>query len=119
MKELTEKQIHLTVMRWVRLQKDLDRFVLHFPNESPRHPRYGLLLKNMGMRKGVSDLFIAKPCGGYHGAWIEIKTNKGRVSKEQKEFHEDMESQNYFCAVTRGVDDTINTIECYIKNLFD
>jgi hypothetical protein len=108
-----EKSIHLAFMKWVKLYRQLDRFVLHFPNESKRTATYGKLLKDMGMRKGVADLLIAMPRHDYAGAWIEIKNEKGRLSKEQEFFLMDMATQGYLAVMTRGLDETINLVEWY------
>jgi len=110
---LSERSIHLTVMNWIRLHPDLNKYIIHIPNESKRTPRYGKLLKDMGMRKGVSDLFIAIPKKGYNGAWIEIKTMTGKPSPSQIVFHKDMQHQGYYCKFTKGLDDTIASIKDY------
>jgi hypothetical protein len=72
-------------------------------------------MKDLGMRKGVADLFIAMPHHGYCGAWIELKSESGRLSVEQKEFLEDMKSQNYFTAVCRSIESTIYMISWYCE----
>lgn len=112
---ISEKETHLRVMEWVRLHPSISPYVIHIPNESPRHPRYGALLKRMGMRKGVADLFIALPLNGYGGAWIELKTLKGKTTASQNCFLRDMKKAGYFVAVTRGIDETIETIKEYCK----
>ena len=112
--ELSEETIHKTVMEWVRLNPVLRRIVLHFPNEGKRSLRYGKLLNDLGMRAGVSDLFIAIGRHSYNGAWIELKSKNGTVSKEQKEFLNDMKEHNYFTSVCRTIDETIRTIEWYV-----
>lgn len=114
--DICESSIHLTVMEWVKLHPSISPYVLHFPNESKRSPRYGRLLKKMGMRKGVSDLFIAIPNKDYAGAWIEIKTMRGRITKEQTIFLDDMKEKGYFCSVTRGVKETMDTIKWYVSD---
>ena len=110
---VSEQSIHLAVMEWVALYPSIFPYILHFPNESPRTPRYGRLLKKMGMRKGVSDLFIALPRHNYHGAWIEIKSEKGRVSPAQKVFLDQMKEVNYYGNITYGMDETIKIIKWY------
>lgn len=109
----SETQIHLAVMKWVRLHPKISPYVIHIPNEGKRSQRTGRLLKNMGMRSGVSDLFIALPRNGYHGAWIELKTDKGKVQPSQIEFLEDMKSSGYFVEITRGFDATVMAIKNY------
>lgn len=115
--DIAEVSIHTTVLEWASVDpliKPYRRFILHYPNESKRTPRYGKLLKRMGMRKGVSDLFIAVPRHGYGGAWIELKSTKGVLSREQKAFLEDMNSQNYYTSVCWSIEETIKTIGWYL-----
>lgn len=112
-KPLSEKQIHIAVMQWVRLHKDIAPFVFHVPNEGMRDPHYGFLLKRLGMKKGVFDIFIMMPRHGYGGAWIEIKREGGKMSPAQKQFEHEAKSQNFFTAVCRSIEAAINTIECY------
>lgn len=110
---ISEETIHKTVMSWVRLHPMLKKLVLHFPNEGKRSLRYGKLLKDMGMRAGVSDLLIAMGRHGFHGAWIELKSENGNLSPLQKDFLEDMSQQNYFTAVCWSIDEAIDTIKWY------
>lgn len=65
------------------------------------------------MRKGVSDLFIAMGKHGYHGAWIELKSAKGKLSKEQEYFLKDMSEQNYFTSVCYSVEEASSVIKWY------
>jgi VRR-NUC domain-containing protein len=103
-------------MEWVRLQSTIKRLILHFPNEGKRSPRYGKLMKDLGMRAGVSDLFIPMARHGFIGAWIEIKTSKGIVSVAQKDFLSDMEQLGHFTTICRSIEEGINTIKWYCYN---
>jgi VRR-NUC domain len=111
--ELSEEAIHKAVMDWVRLKPTIKKLVMHFPNEGKRTPSFGRLMKEMGMRAGVSDLFISMARHGYHGAWIELKTKNGVLSSLQKEFLDDMSAQNYFTIICRSIDECIKTIQWY------
>lgn len=110
---ISESTMHKTVMEWVRLHPKLNGIVIHMPNEGPRTERYGRLLRDMGMRAGVSDLFICMARHGFHGAWIELKSARGRVSREQASFQLDMANQGYFTMVCYSVDEAIQTISWY------
>lgn len=112
--EPSEMQLHIAAMDWVNLHPKEARFVHHFPLEGKRNPATGHYLKRMGMKKGVSDLFIMMPRHGYPGAFIEIKTSKGRLSDSQKQFQLDAASQGYFAATTYGLDETIRTLDWYM-----
>jgi hypothetical protein len=67
------------------------------------------------MRKGVSDIQICRANHGFIGAWIEVKSNKGVVSLEQKIFQKDMEAEGYFTATTYGYEETVETIFWYLN----
>jgi hypothetical protein len=86
------------------------------PNQGGKgREREGGQLKAMGLRAGVSDLFLAVPRGGYAGLFIEMKTPKGRVSEEQKEFQAHAIAQGYWATVARGWDQARAEIESYLK----
>lgn len=89
---------------------------MHFANEGYRTDRYGRRLKEMGLRPGVADLFIAMQCHGYGGAWLELKSANGKLSSAQIEFLDDMATQGYFtndCKPLRTIEATIDTIKWY------
>lgn len=108
-------------MQWVRLNPVLRMCVIHIPNEGKRTVTYGKHLKDMGMRPGVSDLFIAMTRHGYSGAWIELKSKKGIISKAQMEFKNDMHRQHYYTETCYSIEDAIQIISwyCFEKSEFD
>lgn len=111
--KISEESIHKTVIEWIRLHNLISPLVIHIPNQGIRTKRFGGILKAMGMRAGVADLFIAMGCHNYHGAWIELKSEKGKLSPVQQSFLHDMRTQNYFVAVCYSVDEAIATIKWY------
>lgn len=111
--DLSEQCIQKTIIQWVRMQPTIKNLVLHFANEGKRSDRYGRLLKDLGLRPGVADLFIAMPSHGFCGAWIELKSENGIVSLVQKKFLQDMKEQCYYTEVCRSIDEGINTIKWY------
>lgn len=119
--ELSENSIQKALMEWVRLDPILRRCVIHIPNEGKRTSRYGKSLKDMGMRPGVSDLFIAMPRKGYSGAWIELKSKNGVVSDAQMQFKQDMHRHNYFTETCYSLKEAIELIEwyCFGTSTFD
>jgi len=111
--EISEQTLHKTVIEWFKNHPNIIRYVIHIPNEGVRTIRYGKHLKDLGMRPGVSDLFIALPRHGYHGAFIELKTSKGILSNSQKIFLEDMQNQGYYSIATYGLDSSLERISWY------
>ena len=39
-----------------------------------------------GVKRGVPDLFLPVPRGRYHGLYLEMKSERGKLSSEQKEW---------------------------------
>lgn len=83
------------------------------------------MLKAEGFKPGVPDLFLPCPMishvddfgyDGFHGLFIEMKCRdtKGRVSKEQKEWHEYLMGQGYKVEVCWDADEAIKAIMDYI-----
>ena len=73
---MTEIQHHIGLMSWAKTQPILDEYLIHIPNGGYRHPLEALKLKKMGVKAGVSDLFLAYPNPNYHGLWIELKVKR-------------------------------------------
>ena len=71
--------------------------------------------KNTGYVKGFPDLFIYEARGGYHGLAIEIKTIKGRATKEHKEWIEALNERGYKAEVVKGLPEILNCIDAYLK----
>lgn len=114
--DISEEQIQRTVFEYIRLHKELSKFIIHIPNEGKRSPRYGKMLKSIGMRAGVPDIFIAKSCHGYHGAWIELKSAKGKLSDAQKLFLDTMNENGYYTMTCYSIEEAINVINAYCLN---
>ncbi len=51
--------------------------------------------KAAGMVAGIADLCLPYPSGRYYGLWLELKTKRGRLEPEQKEWLEYLRSVGY------------------------
>ena len=80
--------------------------------------------KATGYVKGFPDLQICVPMGRggdieggvYHGLFLEIKKDKkAYATKEQKEWIAYLNEQGYCARVTKGLDETIQTIDDYFN----
>lgn len=72
------------------------------PNGGGRSKAQAGKLKAEGVRPGVSDIFVSLPRGRYHGCYIEMKSEEGYASKEQKSWIADSLRLGYYGAVCRG-----------------
>ena len=73
-------------------------------------------MKEMGVKAGVSDVFLPVARGGCHGLWIEMKRlRSGRATKEQLEWIEEMIGQGYAATVCRGWEQAAQVITRYME----
>ena len=75
----------------------------------------GRKMKATGYVKGMPDLQIMEAKGGYFGLFLEIKTYKGRATKEQKEWIEDLNDRGYKAAIVKGLQEALETLDNYMN----
>jgi len=75
--------------------------LLAIPNGGARSPRTAGRLKAEGVKAGVWDLFLPLARLGYLGLWIEMKSDTGDVSPEQKKFRARVERAGFATLVCR------------------
>jgi hypothetical protein len=99
-------------------------YLIAIPNEGKRDPKVGAKHKKLGLKPGVSDLFLAYPMTSVHGMWIEMKKPRrdfrseneadNAATEEQQEWITKMNAIGYMAFVCYGADDTIETIKTYL-----
>lgn len=83
---------------------EVRRLLFHVANElnqSGDNVVQGAMRRAEGIVKGVADLILLIPRGGYHGLMIEMKTLDGYQRKEQREWQVLVEAQGYRYEVIR------------------
>lgn len=105
------------VVKWASMQSHPAlKWLFHIPNGGSRNIAEAAHLKRMGVKSGVPDLFLPYPVGDFHGLWIELKADKGRVMGSQREWIEYLRSQGYAAYVCRGAEQAINCIQLYLSD---
>jgi hypothetical protein len=85
------------------------------PNGGKRSAITAKIMKAEGQMSGVADLFLMYPHHGYHGLWIELKTDKGRQNENQKIFQTKAEQFGYKYCIVKSFEEFITTITEYLK----
>lgn len=116
----TEDEEQTWLFSWAEL--NMGRFpelklMHHIPNGGKRSKSEAARFKAMGVKPGVSDIFLPAPRGKYHGLYIELKAKDGKVSKEQKDFLTAVKEQGYCAYVAYGGEEAAKVIEGYMKGV--
>lgn len=110
---MREHSMQAKVVQYVRTFYP-DVVLAAIPNGSGTTPRNRLYLYTEGLLAGMPDLFLAKPSKGFYGLFIEMKTDTGEESKEQKELRKRLNQAGYLVFVARSDRTAINLIEDYL-----
>lgn len=116
---MTETQHQTTLIKWtqqpsIRQQYPELALLFHVPNERSDKVQ-AAILKKMGVRRGVPDLFLPVPSGQYHGLFIEMKTEKGKASDDQLWWIDHLKANGYTCSVCYGWKHATEVLEWYLN----
>jgi hypothetical protein len=106
-----ESDDQIAVVYWAHHHHDVRlHSLLHIPNQKAYR------ITEMGIIKGVSDLFLPIPSRGFIGFWQELKRiTGGNLSEDQSDWLKLMESYGHACAVSVGYDDAISDLSWYLE----
>lgn len=120
----SEAQEQRWLVKWIKANWRLKKFVIKTNNEGKRTAIQGHNLKLMGLRVGASDLFLAYPnrTRTKAGLWLEVKRNMDYPPSAKKtdtwiaeeEFLEDMRSVGFAGDFCYGWEDGKRIIEAYL-----
>ena len=93
----------------------------HCPNGGQRDSdrkkanKRGAALRSEGTKKGFPDIAIYEPRGSFHGLFIELKRDGGKMSVDQELWLNKLYERGYQVAKTDSVDELIEIVEKYLK----
>ena len=125
MKNHIEDDNQELVIRWCELNKikyPSLKMIFSIPNGGKRNPREAARLKRQGVRAGIPDLFLASPrigsiwphSGDEHGFFIEMKSEKGTVNKNQLPWILELRESGYKVDVCYSWIEAVNEIIDYL-----
>ena len=112
--KMIEHNNQVTLVMWVRAFKP-DLLLVSIPNGGHRKAAEAIRLKSEGVVAGMPDLMLLEASGGFHGLFIEMKTEVGKLSKKQIEAHQALLERGYLVKTCRSFEEGKAAIEEYIK----
>ena len=117
---MTEAQHQANVIKWsqqpsVRAKWPELALLHHIPNGGTRDAVEGRHLKAQGVKAGVPDLCLPVARGQYHGLYLEMKTETGRLSRPQAWWGSSLANQGYAWNVCRGWQQAVEALEWYLS----
>lgn len=115
----TESQEQRALFEWAAYHPICSKYLIHIPNGEKRDIGTAIKLKKMGVKKGVSDLFLAYPFCLWHGLWIELKRkNASRVIfGAQNDWLHEMNNLGYVAVFAYGWEHAKNIILHYLGEI--
>lgn len=117
-----ESELQKSFVQWFRLQyKQYSKLLFAIPNGAWLHgskttrAKLWNKMQAEGVEKGVADLFLSIPSGDLAGLYIETKTEKGKQSKEQKQFEKQVLKVGYGYCICRSFDQFQMTVKNYLQ----
>lgn len=89
-------------------------YLIKIHNEGRKNIVSASIDKKLGLKAGVSDLFLAIPTKEYSGMWIEVKRKGGKLTKNQHAWFDKMQLMNYYTCVVYDVHDFDKEVNKYL-----
>jgi hypothetical protein len=103
-----EAEIQRTVFAHFAARRTPGVFVFHVPNGGARSPIEAAIMKGLGTRAGVPDIFAVHEGRCYA---LELKTENGRATDAQWQAIEDLRAAGAHAEVCYGLDRALAVLE--------
>ena len=111
---LKESSIQSRVVQFIKVFYP-NTLMFSIPNGAHTSAANRLRLVKEGLLPGVPDLCILEKRKGFHGLFIEFKTDEGKLSKEQEKVIAQLGANGFLCFVARHHETAIKLIEDYLN----
>ena len=120
--KISEHQEQVALVSWFRLAFPKFKIYLfaipngaHLAGDARLRAIKMNAMKAEGFTPGISDLFLMIPKAGWHGLWIEMKAQGGKLSDAQKDFMGAATLMGYQAVVCYGFDEAKTAITKYLQ----
>lgn len=110
---MLEKDIQKAIAQYLDLALDEGVRWFHVPNGGVMKVQHAMQLKAMGQKAGTPDIVIIDGRQAGTALFIEVKSETGAQTKEQKEFQEWCKLYQLPYRICRSVDDAIHFCELF------
>jgi len=110
-----EDKLQAICVKWFRYQYP-HILLFSVPNGGSRNIATAVNLKKTGVVSGIPDLFLAQPNNIYSGLFIEMKSEKGKLSENQINIASKLVLNNYNVVVCNSFESFKLAVEDYIRN---
>lgn len=114
----TEFQEQKALFDWARIAEKYYPelcMMFHVPNGGSRNPIEAVHLKSSGVKSGVPDICLPIPRGNFHGLWIEMKSETGKLSRQQRSWMTALREYGYSVATCFCAEEAMQIIKLYLK----
>lgn len=106
---MTEAQHQMSFVKWFRYFFP-HLTIFHIPNGEKREPKTAYKLKQMGVLKGIPDLYVIE-----YKLAIEMKNVKGRLSKDQINIRDIFLKNGHHYITPNGFQDAVSKTTAFLK----
>ena len=92
-----------------------DTIIAAIPNGGDRTASERVRLHSEGVLAGLPDLCVLEAKNGFHGLFVEMKTETGKVSSKQSDVGLQLNAKGYRSVVARSAAEAIKKIEEYLN----
>lgn len=90
-------------------------YIHHSPNGGKRSAKEAARFKKEGVKPGFPDLILPVPRGCFNSLYIELKTEKGKLTENQIRWIEFLRQNGNKVLVCRSVDECIRIVKEYLE----
>ena len=111
-----EHELQKACVTWFRLKYPKYGKLLHaVPNGGFRNLQEAKRFKAEGVTAGYPDLSLEMARQGYNSLKIEMKTDKGKLSDNQREIIALLQKHNHRCVIVTSIEGFIEQIDWYLR----
>ena len=122
---MSEHDKQVALFDWARLYSREEprlKWIFAIPNQGGRGQdaiRRGRKMVAEGLKKGVPDIFLPVITKEFGGLFIEMKDERGKLSKEQTAYLNGLTREGYLCGVCYSCEQAQSLIMDYLNSELD